>query len=129
MPTWGEIQEYARSKYKLQNDNPESFSLVFAYDDKRTQLIMCRHFTAFDKHWVEYRSPVCKEAEMTHKVALRKNDDFVVGAITLDQNGIYCFVYSACLDTMDPDEFELPLHVVARTADRLEKEYSGGDEY
>src|SRR4051812_870815 len=113
MPSWGEIQEYARTKYKLQNDDDESFALVFEFEDNRTQLIACYHFTAFEKDWIEFRSVVCKEAEMSPKVALRKNDDFVVGALTLDDDGDYCFVYSACLDSMDPEEFELPLHVVA----------------
>jgi len=30
---------------------------------------------------------------------------------------------------MDLAEFELPLHVVARTADRLERELTGGDKF
>ena len=30
---------------------------------------------------------------------------------------------------MDMDEFELPLHVVARTADKLEQEITGKDEF
>ncbi len=129
MPTWREIQEYVRSKYTLNADDDERFSLIWEYDDGRTQLINVRHFNAFDKDWVEFRSAVCKEAEMAHRVALRKNDDFVVGALSIDEDGDYCFVYSACLDTMDPDEFELPLHVIARTADRLEKDYSGEDRF
>lgn len=128
MPTWPEIQEYARSKYTLQNDDERRFALVFEFDNGRSQLIGVRHFEAFDKDWVEFRSVVCKEAQMAHRVALKKNDDFVVGAITLDEDNDYCFVYSVCLETLDPEEFELPLHVVARTADRLESDYSGDDD-
>ncbi len=128
MPTWPEIQEYARSKYTLQNDDERRFALVFEFDNARTQLIGVRHFEAFDKDWVEFRSVVCKEAQMNHRVALKKNDDFVVGALSLDEDGDYCFIYSVCLETLDPDEFELPLHVVARTADRLEADYAGDDE-
>lgn len=128
MPTWGEIQEYARSKYTLSQDHDEHFSLVFGFDDDRTQLINVRHFNAFDKDWIEFRSVICKEAEMAHKVALRKNDDFVVGAIALDSDGDYCFIYSVCLESMDPEEFELPLHVIARTADKLEKDYAASDD-
>jgi hypothetical protein len=129
MPTWPEIQEYVRSKYNLQDDDERRFSLVFVFDDNRSQLINVRHFNAFDKDWIEFRSVICKETQMPHRVALKKNDDFVVGAITLDNDGDYCFVYSVCLETLDPDEFELPLHVVARTADKLEEDYTGADEY
>ena len=32
MPTWPEIQEYARSKYVLQNDDERRFALVFEFD-------------------------------------------------------------------------------------------------
>ncbi|MFV8753167.1 hypothetical protein ACNOYE_21675 [Nannocystaceae bacterium ST9] len=128
MPTWPEIQEYVRSKYTLQNDDEHRFALVFEFDNGRTQLIGVRHYDAFDKDWIEFRSVICKEAQMSHRVALKKNDDFVVGAISLDEDGDYCFIYSVCLETLDPDEFELPLHVVARTADKLEADYSGDDE-
>jgi hypothetical protein len=128
MPTWPEIQEYVRSKYTLQDDDERYFSLVFEFDDGRSQLIRVRHFEAFDKDWIEFRSVVCDEAQMAHRVALKKNDEFVVGALTLDEDNDYCFVYSVCLETLDPEEFELPLHVVARTADRLEADYSGADD-
>lgn len=130
MPTWDEIRQYARSKYNLQNDDEDSFSIVFRFrDDDRTQLVSVSTFTAFDKAWLAYRSTVCKESEMAYKVALRKNDDFAVGALCIDHEGDYIFQYSAPLDTMDPEEFELPLQVVASAADRLERDYSGDDDH
>ena len=128
MPTWGEIQEFARSKYKLDNDEENWFSLVFGYDDERSQKVWIRRFSSFDMDWVEFRSVVCKESEMAHRVALKKNAEFAVGALALDQDNDYVFLYSAPLPTMDPEEFELPLHVIARTADSLEKEFSAGDD-
>lgn len=128
MPTWGEIQEYVRGKYKLAEDEENWFSLVWAYDDKRTQKIWVRRFNAFNMDWVEFRSLVCKESEMAHRVALKKNAGFAVGGLALDDDGDYVFLYSAPLPTMDPEEFELPLHVVASTADGLEEEFSAGDD-
>jgi hypothetical protein len=65
-------------------------------------------------------------------VALLKNGDFAVGAIALEQgkdSSLYVMVYSVPLGTMDMDEFDLPLSVIARTADGLEQTYSGGDQY
>ncbi len=128
MPTWGEIQEYARSKYKLEQDDENWFTLIFAYDNGRSQRIRIARFESFDMEWVEFRSVICKESEMAHRVALKKNDNFSVGAIALDDDNDYVFIYSAPLPTMDPDEFELPLHVIASTADRLESEHSAGDD-
>lgn len=129
MPSWGEIQEFVRTKYKLNHDHDESFTLVWEYEDGRTQQVGVNHFTAYEKDWVEFRSYVCKEAEMNPRVALRKNADFPVGGLALDDDGDYFMVYSACLDTMDPDEFELPLRVIAIVADKLEQEFSAKDDY
>ena len=129
MPSWPEIQEYARSKYNLNHDTPGAFSLVFEFSNKRTQQISVHHFTAFDKDWVEFRSFICKEADMQPKVALRKNAGFAIGAIAMDDEGDYYVIYSLPLGTMDPEEFELPLHVLAHTADKLEQEFTAKDDF
>lgn len=128
MPTWGEIQEYVRSKYKLAKDEPEWFSLVWAYQNDRSQLIRCKHFTAFDQDWIEFASACCKENEMSPVVALKKNNDFAVGFIALDGD-IYVFKYTVPLTNLDIDEFELPLHVVASTADQLESQFAAQDKF
>jgi hypothetical protein len=128
MPTWGEIKEYARSKYKLAKDEEGFFSLVFEYQSKRRQLIYVRHFKAFDQDWVEFASACCHESEMAPKVALKKNANFAVGAIALDGDH-YVFKYTVPLTNLDIDEFELPLHVVASTADEIEATFAASDEH
>ena len=129
MPTWGEIKEYARSKYNLNHEHDEAFSLVWEFEDKRTQQVSVHHFTAFDKDWIEFRSFVCHEADLNPRVALRKNKDFPIGALALDEDGDFYMVYNVRLDSMDPDEFELPLRVLARIADKLEAEHTAKDEF
>lgn len=124
MPTWEEIQQYARSKYTLAQDEENFFSLVFGFDDGRSQKIWVRHFEAMDSHWLEFRSVVCKGAEMNPRVALRKNADFVVGSLALDSDDDYVLIHNAPLETMDLEEFERPLHALSFSADRLEKEYA-----
>ena len=128
MPNWAELQEYARGKYVLDDDEPEFFSLVFRMDNGRTQKIRVRHFQAFDESWIEFRSVVCKGAEMPAKVALRKNCEFAIGALALDSDDDYVLIHNAPMATMDPNEFERPLHVIAGTADSLEKDYSEGND-
>ena len=128
MPTWGEIQEYARTKYKLARDEEHWFSLVFAYDNERKQLVRCKHFQAFDQDWVDFASACCKENEMSPTVALKKNNEFAVGAIALDGD-VYVFKYTVPLTNLDPEEFELPLHVVASTADQIESQFAAQDKF
>lgn len=132
MPTWGEVQNYVRSKYKLAQDHDEHFSMDWAYDNGRLQRINVRRFTAFNEEWIEWTSAACKKGEMHPEVALRKNGNFAVGALFLGGppgDELYIFRYSVPLDTMDLEEFELPLHVVASTADQIEAEFSAGDQF
>jgi len=128
MPTWNELKDYARAHYRLSNDEEDWFGLVFEFKDRRTQKICVRRFNAFDKDWVEFSSRIAKGDKIPPKVALQKNAGFACGHIGLNDDGDYMFLYNAPLPSMDPEEFELPLHVIAHTADELEKDYSGEDD-
>ena len=128
MPTWAEVQEYVRSKYKLAEDRENSFKLVWEYGNGRLQAIIVSRFEAMDREWVDFASAACKRQEMEPTVALQKNFGFAVGALCLD-NDVYVVRYSVQLASMDLEEFELPLHIIASTADRIEEEFSAGDVY
>lgn len=128
MPSWSEIQEYARSKYKLSRDEDNHFALIFSFPDGRSQQIFVKRFEAFDQECIEFRTPVCNEDDMNPKVALQKNAEFAIGALVLEQ-GLYFLVHNALLRNLDIDEFELPLHVLAGCADDLEKEYAASDDF
>ena len=125
MPTWAEVQEYARSKYKLADDRENSFKLVFEYETRRLQAVIISKFEAMNREWCDFASAACKLNQMAPEVALRKNYQFAVGGRALDGD-IYIVRYSVHMGTMDIEEFELPLHVVANTADKLEQEFAGG---
>lgn len=128
MPSWGEVQEYARSKYKLAEDNENNFKLVFEYQNKRLQAVIISRFEAMNRDWCDFASACCKLSEMSPETALRKNMGFAVGAISLDRD-IYVVRYTCQMATMDMEEFELPLHVVASTADQIEQEFSASDTF
>ena len=124
MPTWADVQEYARSKYKLAADDENSFKLVFEYENDRLQAVIVSRFEAMGREWCDFASAACKLDQLSPEQALKKNFEFAVGALCLDED-IYVVRYSVQLDTMDMEEFELPLHVVATTADKIEREFAG----
>lgn len=126
MPTWKDISDYARSEYKLTHDEDGCFAMLFGFKGGRTQLIRVTRFRAFDEEWLEFRSVVCKGHEMPPKVALRKNAKLSIGALALDDDDDYNLIHNAPLRTMDLSEFDRPLHVIAKAADDLEKDYSEG---
>jgi hypothetical protein len=132
MPSWPDIQADVRERFPLAKDEPDHFSLVFEYEDGRTQLVTVRHFTpdidGRKQDWLEFSSIFCREGEMHPKAALKRNDGFVVGGIA--QRGEFLiFRHTVPLATLDPEEFELPLHYVARTADQLEATFASGDQF
>jgi len=129
MPTWRELKDYARSHYTLDDDTDDDFSLVFEFETGRTQKIGVTRFAAFGKEWIELRSYVCKGDQLDPRVALRKNEEMAVGSLALDEEGDYCLVYSIALATMEPDEFEIPLHALAHVADELEAHYAKSDDF
>jgi hypothetical protein len=102
--------------------------MVWAYDNNRKQLIVVKHFTAFDQDWLDFSSACCKHDEMSPMVALKKNNEFAIGSIALDGE-VYIFKYTVPLKNLDPDEFELPLHVVASTADQIESQFAAQDKF
>jgi hypothetical protein len=129
MPSWDELQEHARKTYALSQDEEDYFALVWTYENERTQQIIVNRFESFGQDWVRFRTFVCAGTDLNPTVALRKNEGFALGALALDADGDYCLIHSAALATLDPEEFTLPLSVLARTADSLEAEHSAQDTF
>jgi hypothetical protein len=124
MATWAELQAHARMRYRLNNDDIEGFSVEFTFEDGRTQLVGVHAFGAFEQAFIELRTYVCGEAEIPPRVALQKNDDFVLGGLAIDQDGDYCLLYSTPIRSMSLMDFDLVIRALARTADTLEKDYA-----
>ena len=100
MPTWRELKDYARTKYALDDDAEDDFSLIFEFETGRTQKIGVTRFSAFGKDWIELRSYVCKGTQLAMDVALRKNEEMAIGALALDAHtiqlvGAACTAYKA----------------------------------
>lgn len=128
MPTWDEVKEFARSKYDLADETEDSFKLVWEYGNQRRQQIVVSCFTAMDRDWCDFTSAACRRDQLDAAVALERNFQLAMGALCLDGE-VYVVRYSTALATMDLEEFELPLHVIASTADQLEHEFAGGDDF
>ena len=124
MTTWAEVQAHVRNRFELETDTARSFSLWFRYEDGRKQRVVVRRFRAFEIEWLEFRSTVCSREELALDAALRRNEETACGALALDGDDTYVLIYSAPLPTMDTEELELPLYVVASHASQLKAELS-----
>ena len=128
MPTWDEVRAYARSNYTLAEDEEERFSIVWEYDDDRKQAVRVSRFQALDRDWIDFASAACAKDELEASEALTRNFGFALGALCLDGD-VYVVRHSAQLETLDLEEFELPLRVVASTADSIEAEVGRKDDF
>ncbi len=129
MPSWHELREHARTQYIVDRMEDDWFSLQWSLNDDRTQRVVVSRYEAFDQEWVEFRSFICAEAELSPRVAVRKNDELNLGALALDADGDYSLVHRAALATLDQAEFALPVQAIASIADRFEVEHAAKDQY
>jgi hypothetical protein len=125
MPSWHDIQGYARNKYRLFKDEPDKFAIVFKERGDRTQLIWVRPFKAYNQDFLEFKSFFCKEGEMPPAVALRKNAEMALGFIAC-VGDYYAVIWNVAMNNMVVEEFEMPLQIVSSRADELEQLYSSG---
>jgi hypothetical protein len=125
MSTWEELRTYARDKYRLALDEDDRFAVVFAIPGGRTQQVVITHFRAIERDFIEFRTPVCTEADLQPRAALEHNSTCSIGALAL-HGGVYYLVHKALLRTLDNEEFELPLHAMALHADTLEAAQTAG---
>jgi hypothetical protein len=128
MSNWEGLRNWARGYYTLAHDEPTWFSTVVSYDDGRSQMVLVSHFEYLDKDWVQLRSAICEENELSAKLALKKNAELgAIGGIGL-LDGRYYLFHSVPLEDMNEDEFIIPMNAIAASADVLETSHSGGND-
>ncbi len=127
MTTWAEVQAHVRTRYELDTDTDDGFSLSFGYADGHRQLVQVRRFQAFEIDWLEFRSAVGPASWLDPEQALRQNEAMACGSLAIDAQDTLVLLYSAPLPTMDTEELELPLFVIAGHARRLASELADPD--
>lgn len=127
MADWNALRNYIKANYKVAEDNLDAMKLLFQLDDGRVQAAWVTKIE--DTGWAEISTAVCKESEIDPRDALRRNARMTIGALALLDSGIVIFRHSFPLASLDPSEFEEPLHVAVQFGDQLERELStsGGD--
>ena len=128
MLTWDELKAYARSRYTLADDEEDLFSIVWEYENGRKQEIKVSRFQLLDRDFIEFNSAVCSLESLDPVDALQRNVDFGLGMLAL-RGETYVVRHTALLATLDLEEFELPLRLIASSADILEAELTGEDDF
>jgi len=126
MAEWGEVQKHMRANYRLQNDDGEMMSVVWSYDDGRSQKVVVRRYMSNERAMVEFKSPFAKEGQVDAEAMLRQNSQMTLATIALSGD-VYLAIYNLLLDSASIEDFDYILHRVAGVADALEAKYVEND--
>jgi len=125
MPSWEEIQSFAREHFKLTEDEGGYFATEIKFQDNRKQRVSVTYFEIDRVGYVQIRSRVCREEELDHQWALEQNADLVIGAYALEQ-GTYFVSRTVASYSLFLDEFECMVLNIAAYADDVEAARTAG---
>lgn len=127
MATWQNLKSYIAAHYTVNSDEGDTVTLTLRTKEGRTQTVTVLHtVSGAEIDFATIASPVGTVAEVDLDRLLGLLDSHIVGgAATL--GGHVVIRHAVPLESLDVDEFEVPLHLVARTADQLEKQLLGHD--
>jgi len=127
MADWNALRNYIKANYKVAQDDLSTIHLVFEAGNGRSQLVLVSEIP--DSGWAQVSTAICDESQIDPREALIRNARMRVGGLALIEGGPVIFRHSFPLATLDPDEFEEPLHIAAQFGDQLERELAGGDRF
>jgi hypothetical protein len=130
MATWSTLKEYVRSHYKISDEQPDSVRLIFDVGDLRSQVVFLWRMSLLDgqEDWVQIESPFGRLESVDLRGAIDSMGKVVCGGIAA-MGELVTVRHSVPLLNLDINEFERPLILVTNTADRLERQFQGGDQF
>ncbi len=128
MTTWTEVQQHMRGKYRLQDDSADMMSMVWSYDEGRSQKVIVRHYKAAGREMIEFKSAFARKGDVAPEALLEDNAKLPLATIALSGE-VYLAVYNALLEHLHLDDFDFCLSRVAAVADTLEERYVRKDAF
>ena len=128
MPSWEELQTYANTRYEAKPIDEHSFRVLMELEQGRRQHVTVRRFEAFERTFLEFFTGCCSQDALSPIEALRMNAEMIVGVLMLADDH-YVYRCSVPFADLDPEEFDLPLQIVASTADMIELHVAGEDRF
>jgi hypothetical protein len=130
MATWEDLAAYVHKSYKVADNQPGFMRLVFNLDNSRSQTIFLNHLVLAEgtEHWVQLESGIGDVNRINLHALLVGVADLVCGGLGY-VNGIVTYRHAVPLADLDIAEFERPLLLVTTTADALERQFAGTDNF
>ncbi|GHF52560.1 hypothetical protein FHX82_004183 [Amycolatopsis bartoniae] len=135
MATWRELVTFIRQSYRVIRDEPEELRIRLRFrkdpeDEERTQMVViAREVLDKREEWVQIATPFARADECDlHAVLEEIGHTTVVGGACV--MGEYLVLrHSLPLKNLDINEFTDPLELVTGSAEMLEEQITGRDDY
>ena len=130
MADWQEFKAWVASKYVLLNSGDNFFVLEFSTGAGRKQIVTVQiaEGTQFGV-WAILESAIGKTSDINLKQVTDLASRFAFGGITTDGD-LISLRHSVPLASLDPNEFDVPVRIIAQIADDLERGlHAGTDQY
>lgn len=129
MATWEDLSSYVKRNYRV-DEHDGVLRLVFDVGDGRSQMVLLSREALLDgrEEWVQIASPFAELGNVSLQRVLEITGGIVCGGAGLVGRTLV-LKHAVPLADMSVEEFERPLALVMGTADRLERDLAGGDNY
>lgn len=130
MATWRDFKAFVKSGYEIEQEETDMLQLLLEANGGRSQVVYLWHRRLMKgtEDWLVMESPFAEIGEADIATVLDRAGEMVCGGVVAIDGFAY-FRHALPLENMDINEFERPLRLVTLSADRLEHQISGGDDF
>ncbi|PFG49809.1 hypothetical protein ATK36_4992 [Amycolatopsis sulphurea] len=135
MAEWADLVGFIRQQYRVVRDDPDEIRIriVFgadAYTEGRAQvMVIAREVFDHREDWVQIATPFARVEEVNLYHVLREaGASLVVGGVVVMGEHLV-LRHALPLVNLDLNEFVDPLELVAGSAELLEQQFTGRDDY
>jgi hypothetical protein len=128
LATWGQVTLLLHTLYEVLEDSTDSLDVQVPTGQGRSQVVTVRQVVdgKDEGAWVVVESPVARLEDVDLARALAISEDLLVGGLS-KRLEFLTVLHAAPLKTLDAPDLAMPLALVARAADRLERALVGQD--
>lgn len=134
MAEWADLVAFVRHEYRVVKDEPDEIRIRLSYGDEdyeeRAQTVVIAR-EVFDRRedWVQIATPFARVDQVDLTTVLTEiGNTIVVGGLVVMGDHLV-LRHSLPLVNLDINEFTDPLELVAGSAEVLEQQFTGRDDY
>ncbi|GAB3895001.1 hypothetical protein GCM10029964_074260 [Kibdelosporangium lantanae] len=131
MATWADLVQFIRTEYEVVARTEDEIRIEFTWEDEDRSQVMIISREVLDRRyeWVQILTPMglVKDVNLQRLMEAIGETSMIGGAAIMGDHVI--LRHSLPLENLDINEFVDPLTLIAGTADNLESEFWGGDDY